>query len=174
MSGWLPLGYPAHTVFISCQMLFLIILSFPVVPPPRQHETPISSPASPLEVLENSFPSLLTPLYSPTPTAPLFLSFEHCIPSSLLHLLGSHPLLSVDSHVWERLRVSKMLALWSFRLRCFTKWMQELYSHPCLWDTGRYINLENITSWSIVKLQRSHNFTGDHSLGILYWTLVNL
>lgn len=62
-------------------------------------------PASPLEVLENSFPSLLTPLYSPTPTALLFLSFEHCIPFSLLHLLGSHPLLSVDSHVWERLRV---------------------------------------------------------------------
>lgn len=62
-------------------------------------------PASPLEAVKNSFPSLLAPQCSPSPTAARFLSFEICIPFWLLRPLSSHPLLPVDSHVWERLGV---------------------------------------------------------------------
>lgn len=101
MSGLLPFGNLAHTVFISCQMLFLIILSFPVVPPPRQRRPPRLLPLAPyLSPRGRESPIPFKSTYSASPTALFFV----LILISLLDATPtfSHPLLSVDSHVWER------------------------------------------------------------------------
>lgn len=94
---------------VRCSLL--IILSFPVVPPPRQHdETPISRtswpPASPLKGMKK-----LIRLHAPSNTVPQpprflpplrsFSSLSFC--RTYTSLTPSSPL-SVDSHVWERLR----------------------------------------------------------------------
>lgn len=85
----------------------------PCGPTAQTAETPASlylwPPASALGAVKAPFLSnhhlLLLPLCS-------VLCFNTDFPSSVLHLLCSHPLLSVDSHVWERLEGEKMSAFW--------------------------------------------------------------
>lgn len=140
MSGWLPLGDSAHTVFISCQMLVLIILSFPVVPPTRQQRPPSLSPLTPC--LNAAGSDSLFPLL----THSTIFSLSHGSTISFFSAIFSHlvaaPSSSTPSSLCWLVHLGKvksieMLALCQFRLRCFIKWMQKLYSHPCsykIWE----------------------------------------
>lgn len=162
MSGLLPLGDLAHTVFISCQMLFLIILSFPVVPPPRQRRPPHLLPLAPcLSPRGSESPIPFKSTYSPSPTAPFFVLI-------LISLLGAAPtLFTLAALCWltclGKVRSGENFSsFWSPLLNCSMMWELHLYTHSCSWDKGRYVNMENITA-----SKGSHNFHVDHRLGTL-------
>lgn len=94
MSGLLPHGDLAHTVFISCQMLFLIILSFPVVLPPRPHRPPHLLPLAPcLSPRGSENPIPFKSPYSSSPSAPFFVLI-------LISLLGAAPTLFTPAALW--------------------------------------------------------------------------
>lgn len=122
-----PRGDPACAAFISWQMLVLIILSFPVVPPPRLCRPPPLLPLAPRLIPGggDSLPPSLTPPYPPAPAALRRLSFQHCFLISLLHLLGSTPSLSLLSLRWlahlGEVKGVETSALWSLTPRCFIK-----------------------------------------------------
>lgn len=95
----LPGGDTTHVVFISCQMLLLIILSFPGVPPPRQHRPPFLSPLPPLLNLrdrDSLFPLLTHPTifsfssfdHPPQPPCVCRTSFIHTLFPLLIHTSG--------------------------------------------------------------------------------------
>lgn len=151
MSSWLPLGNSAHTVFISCQMFVLIIMSFPVVPPPRQQRPPSLSPLAPRFTPGGS--DSLFPLLS----HPTIFSFSHCSTYSWFSHLVAAPTSSTPSSLYWLAHLGKVKGK-----------LQEVQSCPCSYDIGGFTNLQNITSHKChFRLQSSCNSTGDHISGMV-------
>lgn len=172
MSGCLPLGDPAHTVFISCQMLVLIILSFPVVPPPRQPRPPSLLPLAPLP-----HPWRRWQPRSPS-SLPLF-SISHCSALSFSSTLFSHlvaaPTSSTPSSLgWlahlGKVKSAQTPALWSFRFEMLHKVEPDVSILILAHETQ-----EDSLTWKTLPhcLGNHHDFSADHVLGILYWRLVS-
>lgn len=160
MSGLLPFGDLAHTVFISCQMLFLIILSFPVVPPPRQCRPPRLLPLAPClspRGRENPIPFKST--YSASPTALFFVLI-------LISLLSAAPTLFTPAALCWLTCLGKV---WmgrncrNFGPFCWTaRWREDkTFILIATLETE-----EDVLAWkTLPRGKGSHSFHVDHSLG---------